>query len=82
MTKKNILILTGILAIVFSVFAVMPQEAKVNQRKIDREHKKKEKQAQEEYEKAIKRHRDMQSKETQQMMKQTKKESRKKTPLK
>ena len=81
-TKMNFLFLSGILAIIFSSYAIMPQEAKINQRKIDREHRKKEKKALKEYEKAVKHHRKIQSKETQQMMKQTQKESRKNTPLK
>jgi hypothetical protein len=60
----------------------IPQEAKVNQKKIDRDRAKKEKEAQKDYEKAVKRHMDNQSKETKAMMKKAKKDSKKNTPLK
>ena len=80
--KPTFLFLSGILAIILSAYAIMPQDAKINQRKIDKEHRKKEKKALKEYENAVKHHRKIQSKETQQMMKQTQKESRKNTPLK
>ena len=58
------------------------QEAKVNQKKIDRDREKKEKEGQKQYEKAVKRHLDNQSKETKAMMKKAKKDSKKNTPLK
>ncbi len=59
-----------------------PQEAKVNQRKINRERAKKGKEGQEKYEKAVKKHMDNQSKETKIMMKKARKDSKKNTPLK
>jgi hypothetical protein len=59
-----------------------PQETKVNQRKIDREHKKKEKAKQKEYEEAKKMHVKNQSKETRAMMKKARKDSKKNTPMK
>ena len=59
-----------------------PQEAKVNQKKIDRNRAKKEKESRKEYEKAVKRHNDNQSKQTKAMMKKAKKDSKKNTPLK
>jgi hypothetical protein len=58
------------------------QEAKVNQKKIDKERAKKEKEGQKQYEKAVKKHMDNQSKETKAMMKQAKKDSKKNTPVK
>jgi hypothetical protein len=79
--KKTGTLLVIILSVTFAVPG-FPQQARVNKRKIEREHKKKEAKAQKDYEKRVKRHRDMQSKETQKRMKQTKKESRNNTPLK
>ena len=58
----------------------LPQQAKVSQRKVDREHRKTEKAAKSEYKKAIKMHEKNQSKETRAMMKRSKKEN-KKIPL-
>jgi hypothetical protein len=57
------------------------QEAKVNQRKIERERAKKQKQAVRDYEKAVKRHQKMQSKSTKASMKKSKKEAPKLTPV-
>jgi len=61
--------------------ASLPQEAKVNQRKVDREHHRKEKAAKKEYQDAIKMHEKNQSKETRAMMKKSKKENKKNTPM-
>ena len=58
-----------------------PQEAKVNQRKIAKEHERKQKQAVKDYEKAVKHHNNLQSKSTRTSMKKTKKQSRKVTPI-
>ncbi len=58
-----------------------PQEARVNQKKIEKERAKKEKQSKKQYEKAVKRHHNMQTKETKSRMKQTKRESKSSTPL-
>jgi hypothetical protein len=61
--------------------AFLPQEARVNRKKIEREQEKKHKEAQRKYDKAVKRHQQSQSKETRARMKQTKKDSKKVTPL-
>jgi hypothetical protein len=69
----------------FESYAVpvgLPQEAKVHQKKIDKERAKKEKEGQKQYDKAVKKHMDNQSKETKKMMKQAKKDAKKNTPLK
>jgi hypothetical protein len=58
------------------------QEARVNQKKIDKDRAKKEKEGQKQYEKAVKKHMDNQSKETKIMMKKARKDSKKNTPLK
>ena len=62
--------------------AIYPQEAKVNQRKINAERAKKEKESKKQYEKAVKQHYDHQSKETKAMMKRAKRETKKNTPIK
>ena len=59
-----------------------PQEARVNQKKIEREHQKKQKEAQRQYEQALKRHRDNQSKATKKSMKRSKKEAKNTIPVK
>ncbi len=58
------------------------QEVRPNQKKIDRERAQKARQEQKAYEARKKRHFKMQSKETQKRMRQSKKESRKATPIK
>jgi len=72
-----------IFIIIFVAFfySFSPQEVHVNQKKIEREKEKKQKQAQKQYESAVKRHNQIQSKETKARMKQTKKEAKKVTPL-
>lgn len=64
------------------IVAFSPQEAKVKQRKIEREQKRKEKKAEKQYRKAKKDHVKRQSKETKSMMKKSSKESKKNTPMK
>jgi len=64
------------------LFALYPQEAKVNQRKIEKEHKRNDKKAGKEYNQAKKNHKKRQSKETQSMMKKSLKQSKKNTPMK
>ena len=59
-----------------------PQEVKVNQRKVDREHQQKQLAAKKDYDKAIKMHQKNQSKETRAMMKRSKKANKKNTPIK
>lgn len=62
--------------------AFNPQESKVKQRKIEREQKRKSKQAEKFYRQAKKDHEKRQSKETKAMMKKSRKESKKNTPMK
>ncbi len=57
------------------------QEARVNQKKIEREKKKREKAAMKDYRDALKRHHKNQSKETRTMMKHSRKEAQKNTPV-
>jgi hypothetical protein len=61
---------------------VHSQEAAVHPGKIEREQKKKQKKAEKEYRRAKKDHVKMQSKETRSMMKRSKKQAKKKTPMK
>lgn len=63
------------------LFAFYPQEAKVNQRKIERTHKRKDKEAEKQHLQAKKNHQKIQSKETKAMMKQSRKQSKKNTPM-
>jgi hypothetical protein len=83
--RKNILhrVRTLLLFLVMIPFlaSFQPQEAKVNQRKINKERARKEKKAQKDYEKAVREHNKMQSKETKAMMKQARKDSKKNTPV-
>jgi hypothetical protein len=74
----------ALLSIVFTMVSMVSdsQEAKVNQRKINNERAKKEKENKKKYEKDLKRHYDIQSKETKRMMKQSKHDFKKNTPLK
>lgn len=58
-----------------------PQEARVNQKKIEREREKKHKKDVKAYNDAVKRHNKMQSKATRASMKKTKKASKKATPI-
>jgi hypothetical protein len=58
------------------------QEKTVNQRKIDKEREKKALESRKKYEQAVKRHYDIQSKETKKMMKQAKKDQKKNIPRK
>ncbi|MCX6304885.1 MAG: hypothetical protein NT040_07945 [Bacteroidetes bacterium] len=58
----------------------VPQESRVNQKKIERERARKQKQARADYEKAVRRHNIRQSKSTRASMKKMKKESKKVTP--
>jgi hypothetical protein len=70
-----------IIAFLPMLFACTPQEARVSQKKIERDRAKKDKQARKQYDKAVKRHRSMQTKETKSRMKQSKKESKSITPI-
>ncbi len=80
--KGRSLLIAWIIAFLPILFAYTPpQEARVNQKKIERDRAKKNKQAKKEYDKAVKRHRNMQTKETKSRMKQSKKESKSITPV-
>lgn len=57
------------------------QQARVNQRKIEREKKQKERLAQKEYKAVLKRHHQRQSKETKAMMKNSRKQAKKTIPV-
>ena len=58
------------------------QEKDVNKRRIEKEKERKDKESRKKYEQAILRHKKIQSAETRSMMKKTKQESPKNTPLK
>ena len=58
------------------------QQAKVSQRKIEKEKKKKDKAAVREYKDALKRHHQLQSKETRAMMRESERKAKKNTPVK
>jgi hypothetical protein len=76
--------LTSILFFLFFLIVIPAdaQESKVNQRRIDREREQKRKTDLKQYDKAVKRHHKMQSKDTKASMKRSKKESKKVTPIK
>jgi len=59
----------------------LPQKGGVNQKKIERERNRKGKAAKKQYDQAVIQHQLKQSKETRARMKQTKKESKKATPI-
>jgi Flp pilus assembly protein TadB len=76
--KRFFLVLILILPFLFAFY---PQEAKVNQRKIERNHKRKDKEAEKQYLKAKENHLKKQSESTKLMMKQSRKQSKKNTPM-
>jgi hypothetical protein len=79
-TKSLILLL--VITVAPAMFSFTPQEARVNQKKIEREREKKQKKDKKQYDKAVKQHKNNQSKATKKSMKQTKKESKNATPIK
>lgn len=80
--KGRLILFAWLIALLPMLFAYTPpQEARVNQKKIERDRAKKDKQAKKQYDKAVKRHRNMQTKETKSRMKQSKKESKSNTPI-
>jgi hypothetical protein len=81
-SKAKIFLFIWIAFILPVIYSFSPQEARVNQKKIERQREKKQKEAEKEYEKAVKRHNDNQSKATKKSMKQSKKESKKTIPIK
>ena len=79
--RTRVILISGIFTILPILYSFAPQEARVNQKKIERERGKKQKEAIKQYEQAVKRHKDNQSKATKKSMKKTKKESKNITPL-
>lgn len=81
---KRLLLLT-LLSLAFllpiSFTSCFPESA-VHQKRIDRERKQKEKKARKQYEMDLKRHHKSQSKQTRAMMRESRKKSKKLTPLK
>ncbi|MBN1198907.1 MAG: hypothetical protein JXA23_06125 [Bacteroidales bacterium] len=79
------LLLLALLSLAFllpvSFTSCFPESA-VRQKKIDRERKQKEKKARKQYEMDLKRHHKSQSKQTHAMMRESRKKSKKLTPLK
>jgi len=61
---------------------VQAQEQKVNQKKINKERERKQKQTEKDYHNAVKHHQKAQSKNTKAMMRQSRKESGSFTPVK
>ena len=81
-SKTKVLLIFWIFTTPPFVFSFSPQEARVNQKKIEREREKKQKESKKQYDKAIKQHYNNQSKATKKSMKQTKKEAKNATPIK
>jgi len=79
--KRWILFIAMLTASVAWTMPLHAQEAKVNQKKIDKERRQKQKAAEKEYEARKKRHLQLQTKETRARMRQSKKEARKVTPI-
>ncbi|MFZ4521647.1 MAG: hypothetical protein ACOYNC_08075 [Bacteroidales bacterium] len=79
-SKIRILSFSLILCFMPVILFAGPQETRVNQKKIEKERAKKKKQSVDEYNKAVRRHNNMQSKTTKASMKRTKKASKKATP--
>ncbi len=87
--KGNRVKRTGILLLLGLILFTAPhglsscsQQKNISQRKIEKEKARKDKESRKKYEEAIKQHEKNQSAATRSMMKQTKKESPKNTPLK
>jgi len=71
-----------LLVVIICLPGVQAQEQKVNQKKINKERERKQKQAEKDYHNAVKRHQKAQSKNTKAMMHQSRKESGSNTPVK
>ena len=80
MSLRNKYIIIFLTVFIPTLYAFAPQESKVNQRKIERERKKKDKAAKKEYDKAVKAHMKHQTPETKAMMKSSKKAAKKTLP--
>jgi type VI protein secretion system component VasK len=75
-------ILIGLVSILLAIPAGLPaQQAKGTRKKTEREQKKREKAAMKDYQDALKRHHQRQSKETKAMMRQTKKQAKRTLPV-
>jgi hypothetical protein len=79
MVTRRVLIV--IVALIPLFFSCSPKGTNVNQKKIDRERVQKDKEAQRQFDQAIKRHEQIQTKVTRDRMKQSKKEAKKLTPI-
>ena len=83
LTKKSVLFIFAVILLAMpNGLSSCSQEKDINKRRIEKENARKDKEAREKYEQAIKRHEKNQSDATRSMMKETKKESPKNTPLK
>jgi hypothetical protein len=83
LTKKSILFIFAVILLAMPYgLSSCSQEKDVNKRRIEKEKARKDKEARKKYEQAIMRHEKIQSAATRSMMKETKKESPKNTPLK
>ncbi len=78
--KIRIVLYACLLVLLPAIVCGSPQEARVNQKKIENDRAKKNKKARKDYEVAVKRHLKMQSKTTKASMKKTKKAAGKATP--
>jgi uncharacterized membrane protein (DUF106 family) len=79
--RHHFIISIVVLATFMPFLSIIPQENAVNQRRIERERAKKQKQAQKDYKQAVKRHKSIQSKTTKAMMKHSRKQAGKITPI-
>jgi len=71
-----------VLLLMLPMYGIQAQERKVNQKKIDHDRAKKQKQAEKEYHDAVKHHKKIQSKNTKAMMRDSRKQSGSLTPVK
>lgn len=78
---RNSLIALAALLFLSAPVAVVGQEARVSQKKIERQKKKHDREARKEYRIALKQHYNNQSKETKAMMKTSRKQARKTMPV-
>jgi len=80
--RSKIFILILVCVLCGTAVQANSQEARVNQKKIQRQREKKQKEAVKQYEQAVKRHYNNQSNSTKKSMKQLKRESKDATPVK
>jgi hypothetical protein len=80
--KRRLNLVLSIAAFATMLISVsLPQEGQVNRKKIEREQSIKQKEAKKQYKDAVKRHSNLQTKETRSRMKQTKRNSKNATPI-